>query len=313
MDETVIKNSLTKSGMSISELLQGSPPTVEVTVVGNSELHDYASRVMRWEGPAFIYNDGVTGFFRVAASEKPIQHKGIVVALVGRYLAGDRVLDRFFLQEEAISGPGTLLPGQDIEDVFQFENVQFPMSSYDGEAVSTEYSVEIRVVRALKDFVSKTPIKVLDFQTRDRDRCCFHLGIRGLLDVEFIFLKRYFDVQDAILGKICFLEAKLRIVHMSLVLCRRERYIDRGVEIDKEVELKEFDVLDGAVVRGDSVPVRFFLGEIEICPFTAPEHCPLEVAYYLLARLHDETGKNYSKPLRIRIIRDGTGFSAGKY
>ena len=289
--------------------------TVDMNVVGNSELSEYMKRVVKSEAPAFIYNDSVTGFFHVEnTSGKPIQHKCVKVSLIGRFrTAAGREVERFFVNEAVIAGAGVLGVGQALDDVFEFENVEFPMSSYDGCEISAEYLVEFRIVRGFKDFVMERKIMVLDFQTFENGRCTFELGIRGLLHVEFIFTKKYVDTQDVVIGRICFLNAKLRIVQMSIVLCCKETFKAGGVSVEKERELKVCEVLDGTVVRGDSIPVRFFLGDADICPFTAPEGCKLQVHYFLMARLADETGKKYYKPMKLNIIRDGSEFAAGRY
>ena len=68
------------------------------------------------------------------------------------------------------------------------------------------------------------------------------------------------------IGKIYFLLVRLKIKHMELEVRRRES-TGTGSDLYNESEtITKFEIMDGAPVRGECVPVRLFLSSFDLTP-----------------------------------------------
>jgi hypothetical protein len=69
-----------------------------------------------------------------------------------------------------------------------------------------------------------------------------------------------------VIGKIYFLLVRLKIKHMELEVRRRES-TGTGSDMYNESEtITKFEIMDGAPVRGECVPVRLFLSSFDLTP-----------------------------------------------
>jgi vacuolar protein sorting-associated protein 26 len=67
-------------------------------------------------------------------------------------------------------------------------------------------------------------------------------------------------MKDIVIGKIYFLLVRIKIKHMELAIIRRES-AGTGPNLYNESEtITKFEIMDGAPVRGESIPIRLFLG-----------------------------------------------------
>jgi len=71
----------------------------------------------------------------------------------------------------------------------------------------------------------------------------------------------------------------------------------------KVKNLAKFEIMDGAPVRGESIPVRLFLAPYELTPTFKNVHNKFSVKYYLNLVLVDEEDRRYFKQQEIIIWR----------
>jgi vacuolar protein sorting-associated protein 26 len=69
------------------------------------------------------------------------------------------------------------------------------------------------------------------------------------------------------------------------------------------VALKTIELMDGAPVRGELIPVRAFISDINLWPFVSFPGSPLTVEHYFRVSMEDENGKQYGKRLPIDFGR----------
>jgi vacuolar protein sorting-associated protein 26 len=129
------------------------------------------------------------------------------------------------------------------------------------------------------------------------------VGVQDLLHIEFVFPKRHYNLDEVIVGAAYFIFVKLRIVQLSLSLYRDEEITGKGGTETKRTALRTFEIMDGIPVKGESLPLRLFLGGIPIWPFVAFAGSTVKVDYYLRARMVTDTGRMYFKRLPLIIGR----------
>ncbi|GJX42071.1 vacuolar protein sorting-associated protein 26A [Tanacetum coccineum] len=67
--------------------------------------------------------------------------------------------------------------------------------------------------------------------------------------------------------------------------------------------LAKFELMDGAPVRGESIPIRLFLSPYELTPTNRNINNKFSVKYYLNLVLVDEEDRRYFKQQEITIYR----------
>jgi len=255
--------------------------------------------------PVYMNGDSVTGTLEITPPPgKVVTHGSILLLLIGEYRKPDGdVINRFFIQKQELVPAGELR--SPINTKYTFEHVNFPVSSFQGNAVHVVYTVQVVVVHKIIDFKVESPFTVLIFTPKPTEIEPIHneVGIRNILHIEFVFPRSTVGFDEPLVGAVYFILVKLRIVHMSLSLYQVENYSSDDAFIKKKTEIKTIEIMDGAPVRGDHVPIRFFVSEGEIWPFTASQKGYLKVDHYVRATLTDENGKKYFKRLKVEFAR----------
>jgi len=67
--------------------------------------------------------------------------------------------------------------------------------------------------------------------------------------------------------------------------------------------VSKFEIMDGAPVRGESIPIRLFLAPYELTPTFKNVHNRFSVKYYLNLVLVDEEDRRYFKQQEIQLWR----------
>ena len=67
--------------------------------------------------------------------------------------------------------------------------------------------------------------------------------------------------------------------------------------------LTKFEIMDGSPVKGESIPVRLFLGHFDLTPTYRNVHSKFSVKYFLNLVLVDEEDRRYFKQQEITLWR----------
>ncbi len=159
------------------------------------------------------------------------------------------------------------------------------------------------------------------------------VGIEDCLHIEFEYEKRCYHLHDVICGKINFLLVRIKIKHMELAVIRRETSGEgvaaisspsgaggvRGAigttnndvqNIVTETQtLLKYEIMDGAPVKGELIPVRLYLRGIpaDVTPTYHAENNRFAVRYFLNLVLVDEEDRRYFKQQEIILWRRDLG------
>ena len=92
------------------------------------------------------------------------------------------------------------------------------------------------------------------------------VGIEEHLHIEFEFASNKYHLKDCLLGKVHFNLVRIKIKHMELSILRKE-IVGNGANAVTETEnLNKFEIMDGAPVKGEIIPIRFYLASTDLTP-----------------------------------------------
>lgn len=280
-------------------------PEVNIFIERNTKLEGYRDRFLKTELPIFTRGDKVSGIIEVTPPVgRSIVHQGVQLNLVGEYRKfNGESISRFYTRKQELLPKGELMAP--LKTNFAFDNVNFTTCSYKGTAVNVVFFIELKIVRRMIDFKVEAPFTVVIFTPRPQKCISTHneVGIRNILHIEFVFPHNMIDSVGCALGAVFFILVKIRIVHMELMLYRVENYTSDEVYFKKKTILKTFEIMDGAPVRGECIPIRFYLGDANIWPFHHFKDSKLKVEHYIKAKLRDENNKGYYKRLKVDFTR----------
>ncbi|KIR33197.1 vacuolar protein sorting-associated protein 26B-like protein [Cryptococcus deuterogattii 99/473] len=129
------------------------------------------------------------------------------------------------------------------------------------------------------------------------------VGIEDCLHKEFEYNKAKYHLKDVIVGKIYFLLVRIKIKHMELSIIRRETTGSPPNQYNESETITKFEIINGAPVRGETIPIRLFLGGFEMTPTFRDVNKKISTRYYLNLVLIDEENRRYFKQQEITIFR----------
>jgi len=266
------------------------------------------------KGPAeelfrFSNHDNVRGNVTFVPKDgKRVEHLGLRIQLIGQIeTPADRGSHAEFTSlvcnladAGAIQGSGVTLP-------FNFERADLVNESYNGQNVRLRYFLRATLVRG---GFSSSVNKEMDIWVVNYDKppqmnntIKMEVGIEDCLHIEFEYNKSKYHLKDVIIGKVYFLLVRLRIKHMELCLIKRETYGQAPNLVTESETLTKFEIMDGAPVKAESIPVRLFLSQFDLTPTYRDIQSKFSVKYYLNLVLVDEDDRRYFKQQEITLWR----------
>ena len=92
------------------------------------------------------------------------------------------------------------------------------------------------------------------------------VGIEDCLHIEFEYDRSCYHLSDVVLGRISFLLVRIRLKHMELEVRRRETSGSGANARSEATTLAKYEIMDGAPVRGETVPIRLCLAPYDLTP-----------------------------------------------
>ena len=84
----------------------------------------------------------------------------------------------------------------------------------------------------------------------------------------------------------------------------RREIIGAGAQATSENEtIGKFEVMDGAPIRGENIPIRMYLGALDLTPTYTNVNNKFSVKYFLNLVLIDEEDRRYFKQQEIVLWR----------
>jgi len=273
---------------------------------------------------------------------KKLDHMGIQVKFFGRIdmeagaHEGRPSYDFISLSKELLP-PGSLFDTRTIP--FNFKGVEKIHETYHGRNVSVKYFVRVEVQRQMGGIrlppitsEHEVIVQIPGVEPSINEPIKMEVGIEDCLHIEFEYEKRCYHLHDVICGKINFLLVRIKIKHMELAVIRRETS-GEGValsaasggssgaggasannssksDIVTETQtLLKYEIMDGAPVKGELIPVRLYLRGIpaDVTPTYHAENNRFAVRYFINLVLVDEEDRRYFKQQEIILWRKELG------
>jgi vacuolar protein sorting-associated protein 26 len=105
------------------------------------------------------------------------------------------------------------------------------------------------------------------------------------------------------LGKIYFLLVRIKIKFMELAVIRREAAGMGANSYNESENLIKHELMDGAPIKGECVPIRLFLSPLDLTPTYRSVNNIFSVKYYLNLVLVDEEDRRYFKQQEVVFWR----------
>ncbi|KAI4894284.1 hypothetical protein NFI96_016307 [Prochilodus magdalenae] len=307
-------------------------PVCEIDVILNDAESRKTAELKTEDGKVekhYLFYDGesVSGKvnLNVKQTGKRLEHQGIRIEFVGQIeLFSDKSNTHEFVNlVKELALPGELTQNRSYD--FEFMQVEKPYESYVGANVRLRYFLKVTIVRRLSDLVKEYDIIVHQLATYPdvNNSIKMEVGIEDCLHIEFEYNKSKYHLKDVIVGKIYFLLVRIKIQHMELQLIKKEMtgiaftFIN-GVKFHKksydipltgpstttETEtVAKYEIMDGAPVKGESIPIRLFLAGYDLTPTMRDVNKKFSVRYFLNLVLVDEEDRRYFKQQEIVLWR----------
>ncbi|XP_050299682.1 vacuolar protein sorting-associated protein 26B-like [Anthonomus grandis grandis] len=258
-----------------------------------------------------LYYDGETVSGKVNISlKKPgskLEHQGIKIEFIGQiemfYDRGTHHEFTSLLKE--LARPGEMIAHTSYN--FEFSNVEKPFEVYTGSNVRLRYFLRVTIVRRLSDIVKEVDIAVhtLCSYPEMNNSIKMEVGIEDCLHIEFEYNKSKYHLKDVIVGKIYFLLVRIKIKHMEIAIIKRETTGSGPNIFTENVTIAKYEIMDGAPVRGESIPIRVFLAGYDLTPTMRDINKKFSVRYFLNLVLMDTEDRRYFKQQEITLWRRG--------
>lgn len=248
--------------------------------------------------PVYTERETVAGRLSLAVKEgKAIAHLGVTVEFVGAIdMVYDREQSTEFTSlVRDVDDAGTLTGTR--QYAFSFPGVEKAYDTYAGINVRLRYFVRVTVVRpqytpnVVREFdiavqhvdderegggggagtmpgggngrpsavASPSSGAVSASPSRLSAPIRMEVGIEDALHIEFEFNKSHYHLADVLLGKVFFLLVRIKIKRMEVEIRKRES-AGSGASVYNDTDtVAKFEVMDGAPVRGECIPIRMFL------------------------------------------------------
>ncbi|KAK9823987.1 hypothetical protein WJX72_006812 [[Myrmecia] bisecta] len=267
--------------------------------------------------PLYTNRDTIAGEIKVSnVPGKKVEHQGVKVQLLGVIeLATERGTPHEFLAlVRDLAPPGEIIAPQTF--TFEFNNVDLQYDSYRGLQARLRYLLRVTVTRGY----GTTTVKDFYFWVRNCEAAPaevagqppikMEVGIEECLHIEFEYNKNKYSLKDTVVGKIYFLLVRIKLKYMEIEIKRRETTGAGSAAKNESETLAKYEIMDGAPVRGESIPIRLFLSPYDLTPTYKNVHNKFSVKYYLNLVLVDEEDRRYFKQQEIQLYRLDTACDA---
>lgn len=257
-----------------------------------------------------LYYDGETVSGKINISLRKagkLEHHGVKVEFIGQIeLYYDRGNHHEFTSlVKELARPGELT--HNTVYTFEFPNVEKPFESYTGSNVRLRYFLKVTIVRRISDIIKELELVVhtLSSYPDMNNPIKMEVGIEDCLHIEFEYNKSKYHLKDVIVGKIYFLLVRIKIKHMEIAIIKRETTGSGPHTFTENETIAKYEIMDGAPVRGESIPIRVFLAGYDLAPTMRDINKKFSVRYYLNLVLMDEEDRRYFKQQEITLWRKG--------
>ncbi|CAH8448768.1 unnamed protein product [Schistosoma turkestanicum] len=256
--------------------------------------------------PVYYDGENVCGSVTVTLKRGgKLEHQGIKIEFIGQIeLYTDRGnREEFISLCQDLARPGILSHSKSYP--FEFLRVEKPYESYCGTNVRLRYFLRVTIHKRIADVTKEFELIVHSTMrcSESSDNIQMEVGIEDSLHIEFEYNKSEYHLQDVIIGKIYFLLVRVKIKNMEIQILKRETIGAGPTPFTTTETVGKYEIMDGAPVRGESIPIRLFLHVYGLSPTMRDVYRKFSVRYFLNLVLLDEEDRRYYKQQEIILYR----------
>lgn len=258
--------------------------------------------------PTFYDRENITGKVIINLNKtKKLEHQGIKIELLGliENYQDKKNSSRFITLAKDLEPPGVL--NNEITNFnFNFNNVDKQFETYRGNNMLVKYllrvtlSIKMRTLTFDQEFavINPCPQTVL---SEVNEPIRLEVGIEDWLHLIFDVDRSKFGLKECITGQVTFKKVSIRLKSMELQIIKRET-ITAGNVVDNDV-ITKFEIMDGAPIKNENIPIRFFLSPYELTPTLLNVNNKFSTQYFLNLVLLDVEERRYFKQHEIQLVR----------
>ena len=188
---------------------------------------------------------------------------------------------------------------------FAFNRVEKQFETYNGIVVRLRYYINVVINRSYnritqeEEFAAFNPVDDVESNLNIK----MEVGIEDCLHIEFEYNKSKYHLKDCVLGKVFFNLVRIKIKHMEIGIVKKETIGGGTNQVTESETLTKFEVMDGAPVKGEQIPIRFYLASTDLTPTYMQVNNRFSTRYYLNLVLIDEEERRYFKQQEITVWR----------
>lgn len=294
-------------------------PTITINFNGQDTRKKKLVKVQGQEPvelPVYTGQEVVSGVVDISVPPgKKIEHQGVRIEMIGQtelyYERGNNIKFTSLVRE--LEAVGTMTQSKSYNFEFSTEK---PYESYSGLNVRLRYFIRVTVTRSYNSCIKEQDFAVQNFQSVASQAVAvdtpaqgikMEVGIEDCLHIEFEFDKQKYHLKDVILGKIYFLLVRIKIKFMELAVIRREAAGVGANSYNESENIVKHELMDGAPIKGECVPIRLFLSNLDLTPTYRSVNNIFSVKYYLNLVLVDEEDRRYFKQQEVVFWRKDDG------
>lgn len=128
-------------------------------------------------------------------------------------------------------------------------------------------------------------------------------GFEDAVHIEMELNKYKFHLREGIIGRVYFHLIRVRLTQIIGQLIKKETISTSQGNYSENHLLGAFELLDGVVAKGDSIPIRIYLKPYALSPTYTNILHRVSVRYYIHIVLEDDEGRTFTKQQEIVIWR----------
>eukprot|EP01010_Urceolus_cornutus_P000565 NODE_1085_length_1114_cov_258.199061_g832_i0.p1 GENE.NODE_1085_length_1114_cov_258.199061_g832_i0~~NODE_1085_length_1114_cov_258.199061_g832_i0.p1 ORF type:complete len:303 (+),score=50.96 NODE_1085_length_1114_cov_258.199061_g832_i0:97-1005(+) len=274
--------------------------------VGILKPANAASPVDRETFYLFTSGDSIRGQIVFTTDGKRVEYTEVKCELIGQVIVENDSREQleFTSLSQTLSGPGSFEDTQVFD--YAFENVDKQYESFWGTTAQLRYFIRATMVRSYSPNIVEEQefwVQNITQESEINHSIKMEVGIEDCLHIEFEYNKAKYHLNDVVIGKVFFLLVKIKIRHMELAIIRRETTGQGASMYNESDTVAKFEIMDGAPIKGESIPVRLFLGCFRLTPTYIHICNKFSVKYFINLVLVDDEDRRYYKQQEIFLWR----------
>ena len=257
--------------------------------------------------PSFYDKENIEGKIIICINNNSFSHNGIKIQILGliENKIGQKKNSEFISLTKDLSPPSKLI-NQINTFEYSFSNVEKNYESYRGKNFNIKYLIRVIIETKLRALIWEREFGVINPVKKEaleilNDPIDMSVGIGDWLHLIFYLDRTKYTTKDVITGRIIFKKVTHNLKMMSLEIIKKEK--GNNGEIMNDVKLCRFEIMDGAPIKNEIIPIRFFLSPYELTPTYKNINNKFSVSYFINLVIYDSKDKRYFKQHEIILYR----------